>query len=79
MNKISRDELKKRGFKRFLMSWKNSFDGYAYASTNRFHSLNDPFNYLTADVTKLYFAPYNYTALRNCDAICVLYYTKTTD
>ena len=34
MNKISRDELKKRGFKRFLMSWKNSFDGYTYAYKN---------------------------------------------
>jgi len=34
MNKISRDELKKKGFKRFLMSWKNSFDGLAYAYKN---------------------------------------------
>ena len=34
MNKISRDELKKRGFKRFLMSWKNSFDGFSYAYKN---------------------------------------------
>ena len=34
MSKISRDELKKRGFKRFLMSWKNSFDGFSYAYKN---------------------------------------------
>jgi len=34
MNKISRDELKKKGFKRFLHSWKNSFDGYRYAYKN---------------------------------------------
>ncbi len=34
MTKISRDELKKKGFKRFLMSWKNSFDGWAYAYKN---------------------------------------------
>ena len=34
MNKISRDDLKKKGFKRFLMSWKNSFDGFAYAYKN---------------------------------------------
>jgi len=34
MSKISRDELKKRGFKRFLMSWKNSYDGLVYAYKN---------------------------------------------
>lgn len=34
MNKISRDDLKKKGFKRFLMSWKNSFDGLSYAYKN---------------------------------------------
>lgn len=34
MNKISRDNLKKRGFKRFLMSWKNSYDGISYAYKN---------------------------------------------
>lgn len=34
MNKISRDDLKKKGFKRFLMSWKNSYDGLTYAYKN---------------------------------------------
>ncbi len=34
MKKISRDELKKKGFKRFLNSFKNSFDGLAYAYKN---------------------------------------------
>ena len=34
MTKISRDDLKKRGFKRFLMSWKNSYDGFSYAYKN---------------------------------------------
>lgn len=34
MEKISRDELKKKGFKRFLMSFKNSFDGLFYAYKN---------------------------------------------
>lgn len=34
MTKISRDELKKKGFKRFLMSFKNSVDGLIYAYKN---------------------------------------------
>lgn len=34
MSKISRDELKKKGIKRFFMSWKNSFDGLAYSYKN---------------------------------------------
>lgn len=34
MKKISRDELKKKGFKRFLKSFKNSMDGLIYAYKN---------------------------------------------
>lgn len=34
MSKISRDELKKKGIKRFFMSWKNSYDGLAYSYKN---------------------------------------------
>ena len=34
MAKISRDDLKKKGFHRFLKSFKNSFDGLAYAYKN---------------------------------------------
>lgn len=34
MEKISRDKLKKKGFKRFLMSFKNSWDGLAYSYKN---------------------------------------------
>ncbi len=34
MKQISRDELKKKGFKRFLKSFKNSVDGLAYAYKN---------------------------------------------
>lgn len=34
MAKISRDELKKKGFKRFLNSFKNSFDGLVHAYKN---------------------------------------------
>ena len=34
MAKISRDDLKKKGFKRFLKSFKNSFDGLVYAYKN---------------------------------------------
>lgn len=34
MEKISRDELKKKGFKRFLKSFKNSMDGLIYAYKN---------------------------------------------
>lgn len=34
MEKISRDELKKKGFKRFLKSFKNSVDGLIYAYGN---------------------------------------------
>ena len=34
MAKISRDDLKKKGFKRFLKSFKNSVDGLAYAYKN---------------------------------------------
>ena len=34
MKKISRDELKKKGFKRFLNSFKNSVDGLTYSYKN---------------------------------------------
>ena len=34
MSKISRDELKKKGFRRFLNSFKNSMDGLIYAYKN---------------------------------------------
>ncbi len=34
MAKISRDELKKKGFRRFLNSFKNSMDGLIYAYKN---------------------------------------------
>ena len=34
MKQISRDELKKKGFKRFIKSFKNSVDGLAYAYKN---------------------------------------------
>ncbi len=34
MSKISRGNLKKKGIKRFFMSFKNSYDGLAYAYKN---------------------------------------------
>ena len=34
MAKVTRDDLKNKGFKRFLMSFKNSMDGLVYAYKN---------------------------------------------
>lgn len=54
-------------------------DGWAYSSINRFHSLNDPFNYMVANSTIMLFAPNNYASLNGCSGVCYIYCTKTTD
>lgn len=59
MAKISRDELKKKGFKRFVMSFKNSWDGLAYAYKNEqslwIHGVCTVFAVLLGLVLKLSF------------------------
>lgn len=54
-------------------------DGWAYSTLGRYHSLNDPFNYMVISTTTMFYAPNNYAGLNGRSGVCYIYCTKTTD